>query len=167
MSEQPARERILNVPAIIVVLVAVFCSVHAIFTLLLTERQTNEALLLLAFIPARYDFNLPLGEPWPGGFAADIWTFVTYAFLHGDLNHLLFNSVWLLAFGSPVARRFGSWRFLMFFAVTAAAGAGAHLDNSFRPVPADDRRIRGDFRCDGGRDAVRISARRAALDLAR
>ena len=131
MSEQPARERILNVPAIIVALVVVFCSVHAVFTLLLNERQTNEALLLFAFIPARYDLNLQLGEPWPGGVAADVWTFVTYALMHGDLNHLLFNSVWLLAFGSPVARRFGPWRFLVFFAVTAAAGAGAHLATHF------------------------------------
>ena len=122
MSEQPARERILNVPAVIVALVAVFCSVHAVFTLLLNERQTNEALLLFAFIPARYDLNLPLGEPWPGGFAADIWTFVTYAFLHGDLNHLAVQlgmasrfrlaggaSVWSVAFPG-VFRRYRGGR---------------------------------------------------------
>jgi membrane associated rhomboid family serine protease len=131
MSEHPTRERILNVPAVIVALVVVFGLVHAIFTLLLNERQTNDALLLFAFIPARYDLNLQLGEPWPGGVAADIWTFVTYALLHGDLNHLLFNSVWLLAFGSPVACRFGLWRFLAFFAATAAGGAGAHLVTHF------------------------------------
>jgi membrane associated rhomboid family serine protease len=39
----------------------------------------------------------------------------------------LFNSVWLLAFGTPLARRFGAARFLAFCAVTAAAGALAHL----------------------------------------
>lgn len=127
MTEQPARERILNVPAVIVVLVVVFGVIHAVFSLVLDERQTNDALLLFAFIPARYDPNLSLGEPWPGGVAADVWTFVTYALLHGDLNHLLFNSVWLLAFGSPVARRFGTVRFVLFFAATAAGGAFAHL----------------------------------------
>jgi membrane associated rhomboid family serine protease len=41
--------------------------------------------------------------------------------------HLLVNLVWLLAFGSPVAWRFGSVRFLALFAVTAAAGALVHL----------------------------------------
>ena len=41
--------------------------------------------------------------------------------------HLGFNAVWLLAFGTPVARRFGAVRFLLFFAVTAAGGALAHL----------------------------------------
>ena len=73
---------------------------------MLTERQTNDALLLFAFIPARYDFSLPLGEAWPGGFGADVWTFVTYAFLHGDLNHLGVQlgmaSGFRLAGGAPV-----------------------------------------------------------------
>jgi hypothetical protein len=32
-----------------------------------------------------------------------------------------------LAFCSPVARRFGPWRFLAFMVATAAAGAAAHL----------------------------------------
>src|SRR5262249_41664535 len=68
----------------------------------------------------------------PGGWAADIWTFVTYALIHADLSHLIFNAVWLLAFGSPVARRFGSRRFLAFMAVTAAAGAALHLVPHFR-----------------------------------
>ena len=56
---------------------------------------------------------------------------MTYAFLHGDLNHLVFNSIWLLAFGTPVARRFGTWRFLAFFAATAAGGALVHLATHF------------------------------------
>ena len=82
--------------------------------------------------PRATTWSLPLGEAWPGGLAADIWTFVTYAFLHGDLNHLVFNSIWLLAFGSPVARRFGTWRFLVFFAPSAAAGGAlVHLATHF------------------------------------
>jgi membrane associated rhomboid family serine protease len=41
--------------------------------------------------------------------------------------HLGFNAIWLLAFASPVARRFGAVRFVLFFAVTIAAGALAYL----------------------------------------
>jgi membrane associated rhomboid family serine protease len=41
------------------------------------------------------------------------------------------NGVWLLAFCSPVARRFGVTRFLAFMAATAAAGAAAHLVTHF------------------------------------
>jgi membrane associated rhomboid family serine protease len=56
-----------------------------------------------------------------------VWTFVSYAFIHADWTHLGINAIWLLPFGSAVARRFGTSRFLTFFAVTAAAGAVLHL----------------------------------------
>jgi membrane associated rhomboid family serine protease len=54
------------------------------------------------------------------------WTLLTYAFLHGSWTHVLLNSVWLIAFGPPIARRFGSGRFLAFMAVTAIFSALAH-----------------------------------------
>ena len=80
-----------------------------------------------AFVPARYDASALTDGLLPGGWGAEIWSFFTYALLHADLMHLGFNAVWLLAFASPVARRFGALRFLLFFAVTVAAGALAHL----------------------------------------
>src|SRR5262249_44786521 len=83
-------------------------------------------LLSFAFIPVRYDSSVVLGDGLPGG-GADIWTFVTYALIHADWTHLVVNAIWLLPFGSAVARRFGAPRFLAFFAVTAAAGATLHL----------------------------------------
>jgi membrane associated rhomboid family serine protease len=51
------------------------------------------------------------------------WTWITYSLLHGGLAHLVMNSVWLLAFGTAVARRFGGARFVVFFIFTAVAGA--------------------------------------------
>jgi membrane associated rhomboid family serine protease len=131
MFDQPRRERMLNVPAAIVVLLAVLGLVQLLLMFALTAEQTTEFLLLFAFIPARYDFSVLSDVAWPGGWAADIWTFVTYALIHADLSHLIFNAVWLLAFGSPVARRFGSLRFTAFMAMTAAAGAAVHLVTHF------------------------------------
>jgi membrane associated rhomboid family serine protease len=131
MFDQPRRERMLNVPAAIVVLLAVLGLVQLLLMFALTAEQTTEFLLLFAFIPARYDFSVLSDVAWPGGWAADIWTFVTYALIHADLSHLIFNAVWLLAFGSPVARRFGSLRFTAFMAMTAAAGAVVHLVTHF------------------------------------
>jgi membrane associated rhomboid family serine protease len=131
MLEQPRRERMLNVPATVVLLVAVLALVHALLTLGLTAEQTTELLLLFAFIPARYDASVLPDIVWPGGWAADTWTFISYAFIHGDISHLVFNAIWLLAFGSPVARRFGPMRFLGLMAVTAAAGAAVHLVTHF------------------------------------
>jgi membrane associated rhomboid family serine protease len=131
MFDQPRRERMLNVPAAIVALLAVLGLVQLLLMFVLSAEQTTEFLLLFAFIPARYDFSVLSDVAWPGGWAADIWTFVTYALIHADLSHLIFNAVWLLAFGSPVARRFGSLRFMAFMAMTAAAGAAMHLVTHF------------------------------------
>lgn len=54
------------------------------------------------------------------------WTLLTYAFLHGSWTHVLLNTIWLVAFGPPIARRFGAPAFLLFMAVTAIASALAH-----------------------------------------
>ena len=122
-----SRQPILNAPAVIVALLALLLLVHLVRTLLLSPDADRYLLILFAFIPARLSPSILPGTVWPGGWPADIWTFVTYAFLHADWAHLGVNSIWLLAFGSPLARRFGVARFLAFFAVTAAAGAAAHL----------------------------------------
>ncbi len=121
------REPVFNVPAIVLVLIALLGLVHAVFVLVLTQTQSTEFLITFAFIPARYDLALLAEESFVHGWGAAVWSFVTYAFIHGDLNHLFFNVVWLLAFGTPVARRFGLVRFLAFFVATAAAGAAVHL----------------------------------------
>ena len=123
---QPS-EPIFNVPSVVTATIAVLCIVHIAIEYLLPSDLAARLFWSLAFVPARYNSTpLPYGGYY-GGLGAAIWTFVTYAFLHGSWMHLGFNAVWLLAFGTPVARRFGAVRFLMFFAVTAAGGALAHL----------------------------------------
>ena len=111
-------------PPIVTATMAVLLAVHALRELVLSPDADRLLLLLFAFIPARYDSGV---LDYPGGLAAELWSFVTYAFLHGGLTHLGFNAVWFVAFASPVARRFGTLRFVLFFMVTAAAGAAVHL----------------------------------------
>jgi membrane associated rhomboid family serine protease len=122
-----SSEPIFNIPAVIVAGLAAFVAIHVLRSFALTSEQDLELLLLFAFIPARYDTALLLDGALPGGIGAQIWTFVTYALIHADIAHLGMNSLWFVPFGSAVARRFGAQRFLLFFAATAAAGAGAHL----------------------------------------
>jgi membrane associated rhomboid family serine protease len=124
---RPAREPILNVPGAVTGLAAAFVAIHLLRTMVLDTEQDTEVLLLFAFFPIRYSPDLLQGYVFPGGVAADAWTFVTYAGLHGGWTHLVVNCIWLLAFGSAVARRFGFLRFLAFSAVCAAAGALVHL----------------------------------------
>jgi membrane associated rhomboid family serine protease len=131
MLDPPARERAFNVPAVVLALLALLGIIHVLLAFLLTVEQTNYVLSLFAFIPARYSAAALGGAMLPGGWGADVWTFVSYALIHADLNHLFFNAVWLLAFGTPVARRFGTLRFLALLALAAAAGAAAHLATHF------------------------------------
>ena len=62
------------------------------------------------------------------------FTLATYALLHGSWAHVGLNSLWMVAFGPPVARRFGPLRFALFFVVTAVAGGLAHW--AFAPYEA-------------------------------
>lgn len=130
-SDQPLgrkpRERILNVPAVVVALLLLLAGIHAVRMFFLPADIDRILVWSLAFVPARYDASVLPDGLLPGGWGAEIWSFVTYALLHADLTHLGFNAVWLLAFASPVARRFGPGRFLAFFATTIAAGALAYL----------------------------------------
>ncbi|WMS42506.1 rhomboid family intramembrane serine protease [Acuticoccus sp. MNP-M23] len=117
------REPMFTMPTSVIVMIAVLGIVHALRSQLSFEDDIA-VLAWFAFIPARY------ASAWsqlPGGLAADVWTFVTYALLHGSVLHIVTNAIWLLAFGSAVARRFGAWRFWVFSAVAAAGGAGLHL----------------------------------------
>ena len=120
-------EPIFNVPGIVLAIISICALVLAGQTYLLTDEGANNAFLYcFGFVPARYDGS-PLAERLPGGVGAAIWSFVTYAFIHGDITHLTMNSVWFLPFGSAVARRFGTLRVIGFFAATAAGGALIHL----------------------------------------
>jgi membrane associated rhomboid family serine protease len=123
----PAREPFFNVPGVIVATLAVLVAVHLVHAQVLSPRQDEQFIRLFAFIPARYEPSLVPGGSYPGGAFAEIWTFFTYSLIHGDFVHLGANTIWLLPFGTAVARRFGSLRYLAFFAVTAACGAAAHL----------------------------------------
>jgi membrane associated rhomboid family serine protease len=121
------REPALNIPPVIVAVLAVMALIHGVRVFLLTNAQNNHLLWLFAFNPIRYGIGLLPPADLPGGWGAQIWTFITYALLHASWIHLGVNAIWLLPFGTAIARRFGAIRFLVFFAVAAAAGALAHL----------------------------------------
>lgn len=60
------------------------------------------------------------GQPVP----VEFWTsFVTHGLLHGSMVHLVMNGVIFLSLGGMLANVLGTARFLLLFALTAAAGA--------------------------------------------
>ncbi len=120
----PPREPILTLPGALTAYVALLAVIH--LRELLPPDLEYWTIEVFGFIPKRYDSTL-LAMPFPGGSGAKVWTFVTYSLLHANLSHIVFNVLWLLPFGSAVARRFGAVRFFAFMSVTAIAGALAHL----------------------------------------
>jgi membrane associated rhomboid family serine protease len=119
------REPILNLPGALTAYVLLIAVIH--LRVLLPDEWDGWVIDLFAFVPKRYDSTLMDDGAFPGGTPARIWTFVSYSLLHANLAHIGFNVLWLLPFGSALARRFGAVRFYLFMAVTAAAGALAHL----------------------------------------
>jgi membrane associated rhomboid family serine protease len=141
-------EPIFNAPIVVLGLIAILIGVYAAFNWAPVAVQ-DRIIRDYAFIPGRLTIAI-----WPDrlldlikrvntdpaalqqarqirelhvlGGGAKPWTLVTYAFLHGSWTHVLLNSIWMVAFGPPIARRFGSARFLLFMAVTAIASALAH-----------------------------------------
>ena len=118
----PPAEPIFNLPRIVSALALVLVSIHAVRTLFLSTATDNELILLFAFIPAIYG---PAGAAAPIPEAA-YWMPFSYGLLHGSWLHLGVNVVWMLAFGTPVARRFGAVRFLALTLFATACGALAH-----------------------------------------
>ncbi len=141
------REPIFNLPTIVFLSVAVLVVIHAL-RMLLSDGSDFALVVDWAVIPARWSvayggasmkevltalegvapaevlaplqdlaqYVLGEGEGRP-------WTAITYAFLHGSWTHVLINSVWLAAFGTPIARRCGGVRLLLLAAASAIGGA--------------------------------------------
>jgi membrane associated rhomboid family serine protease len=118
------HEPILTLPPALTAYVLLLAIIH--LRVLLPPAWEEWSIEVFGFIPKRYDTTL-LDVTFPGGAGAKVWSFVTYSLLHANLSHIVFNVLWLLPFGSALARRFGAVRFYIFMAVTAAAGALAHF----------------------------------------
>jgi membrane associated rhomboid family serine protease len=137
-----------NLPGVVLGSIVVLAAIHGVREYVLDDASDGQLLALLAFVPGRFTFSID-----PGG-VADLfstfrgplaraqeesarfflgdgrplwWTPFSYALLHADWTHVGVNSLWLAAFGAPVARRLGAVRFLLLMLVTAAAGAAAHF----------------------------------------
>src|SRR5277367_793405 len=124
---EPERQPALRVPASVVGLIAVLVVAH-VARMMVSTLQSGYIVANYAFNPARYSHAfLAAHNVAPQTFWERAIPFVSYIFLHGSYTHLAVNCIWLLPFGSIVARRLGSVTFILFFLVCGVAGAAAHL----------------------------------------
>lgn len=140
------RERLFNLPGVILWLIIAMGAIHAFRLHFLSNEEDVALLEALAFVPARLTAqwdaagvaaalraialrggeDIEIATYFFGDGSFQPWTALTYAFLHADWTHFGLNSIWFAAFAAPVARRFGPARFVALFAVTALAGTLAH-----------------------------------------
>ena len=188
-SNAPRREPIFAVPSVVVALIAALIGAYAVFDFLAPATQ-DAALSLFAFLPGRLTLAIwperlsdliarASGDPnalaeatllrhyhlVPG--AAQPWTLLTYAFMHGSWTHVLLNSRLarrLRPAGRAPLRRAALSRLLRAHRRGGRADPLGLLSDGFR---AADRRLGRRFGADGRRDALHLRARRAARLAAR
>src|SRR5258706_4890461 len=123
------REPVLRAPASVLGLIGVIVTAHLV-RVLGPDWLSNQMLSWLALIPAFYSKAWLIAHPGVAGLPLAL-PLVGYIFVHANFTHLIINCFWLLAFGPPVARRLGTWRFLPFFLVCGVAAAFAHLASNW------------------------------------
>ena len=120
-ASQGGREPIFMLPPIVTALAGIMLAIHLATTLVLDNIGLYQLTLWFGFIPVR----LLVPDQLPGGYWPLIWTPFSHAFLHANWEHVIFNTLWLAIFATPVARRYGAIPTLVIFLVTSAAGAVA------------------------------------------
>ncbi len=106
--EKP-KEPLLNVPFIIVILIALCFCIYFVSQYLFSHQFYIKNLDLFAFTPMLFK-----AEP-----LVFCYTIISYSFMHSSFKHVAINMAWLLVFGSPLVRQIGGFRFLIFWILTA------------------------------------------------
>jgi membrane associated rhomboid family serine protease len=95
-----------------------------VYLLMAVGDGAQAAVYGLGYIPAVVNDVRELPDSLvmvPEGF-----TYVTYAFLHGDFFHIAGNMLFLWVFGDNVEDALGHYRYFLFYLACAAAGAAFH-----------------------------------------
>lgn len=95
-----------------------------LLTTLSSESVAQAAVIGLGYIPSTVFDIAERPDEWV--LVPDDATYVTYAFLHGDIWHLGGNMLFLWVFGDNVEDALGHIKFLLFYLACAVAGAFAH-----------------------------------------
>jgi membrane associated rhomboid family serine protease len=91
--ETLAKEPFFRAPKVVLILIAVLVFVHGAIQIAGPDWQVW-SLYAFSFIPARITGDVAFPAIW----GSQVWSFLTYAFLHANLMHLFFNShglVWV------------------------------------------------------------------------
>lgn len=133
--------RLFNVPGVVLVVAGVTIALF-ILMVLAPERAARLVEFSAAVSPPRF----LAGPEQNGGWLRWFSPLIGHMFLHTSVSHVLFNCLWLVALGAPIARRlgaenalksggafYGASLFLSFYLLSGVAGAlvfiGAHAND--------------------------------------
>jgi membrane associated rhomboid family serine protease len=110
-----AAEDIRRPPRVVLALVAVMAAVLVISWILPQDAQIRLMTWLGTYLFAQDGTLIPLR----------LYSLFTSWAVHAGIIHVLFNALWIVAFGRPVVHHLGAAGFVVFFLLTSAAGSFA------------------------------------------
>jgi membrane associated rhomboid family serine protease len=127
LQSAPPRQPFLRAPPVVLWLIGVLVALH--LARISAPGDRPDALVYqFGLYPWRYSHAfLESRMADPGTLWERAIPFVSYMGLHGSWTHLVINSLWLLAFGPIVARRYGNILFLAFFLLCGVVAAMTYL----------------------------------------
>ncbi|MBL8905325.1 MAG: rhomboid family intramembrane serine protease [Rhizobiales bacterium] len=117
-----ASQRLINSPPVVIGSIVLLLAVHLAIVFLGEDWQIW-SIAVFGFNPLRWLPDTPIAMIQ----GSQYWSLVSYALLHADWIHVGLNCLWLLVFGTPVARLGGPWRFLAVCLAGAIGGSLASL----------------------------------------
>ncbi len=115
--ELPRREPVFNLPTPVIAVILFMVGLYLAQAYVLSNPLANWIDREFGFIPARYVYPLGLSDlSW-------LWSPLSYSFIHGSMEHLVFNCLWLACFATPVTLRIGTARTALFWVASAVASA--------------------------------------------
>lgn len=108
------HEPLFNIPGVVIAFVIINIAVFILESYFLDWEALSNFFYRFAFIPVVFG-----SEQSP----QVLLTTITYSFLHASWSHIGMNMLFLVIFGSPLAKRMGVGGFIVFWIFTAAVGA--------------------------------------------
>ena len=135
LQSAPPRQPFFSAPSIVLWLIGTMVVLH-LARISMSAVEQDAIIYQFGLYPGRYSpaFLQSYSQTYlhsrmvdPGSVWERAIPFVSYMGLHATWTHLIVNSLWLLAFGPIVARRFGNMLFLLFFLVCGVLAAIVYL----------------------------------------
>lgn len=110
-------QRVFNLPGVVLA-----TAVLTVFLFSLMFVVPEQAMRVIEYVGGFSPGRIMAGPEANGGWLGLLSPLIGHMFVHASIAHLLFNMLWFVALGAPVARRMGAEYALQSFSAFSAAG---------------------------------------------